>query len=86
MEIYFTHMVTLLHAIILIEMFLNYSHLRQCLALFSVTEGWLLLDIGLLSCYSSHNEYKCRISNEFSFYTMYYEMSYVFYIPEPLAR
>ena len=27
-----------------------------------------------------------RISNEFSFHTMYYETSCVFYIPEPLAR
>ena len=23
------------------------SHLRQCIALFAVVEGWLLLDIGL---------------------------------------
>ena len=30
--------------------------------------------------------YKYRISNEFSFHTMYYETSCVFYIPEPLAR
>ena len=27
-----------------------------------------------------------RISNEFSFHTMYYETSCVFYIPEPLER
>ena len=32
----------------------------------------------------THNLY--RISNEFSFHTMYYETSCVFYIPEPLAR
>ena len=30
--------------------------------------------------------YIYRISNEFSFHTMYYETSCVFYIPEPLAR
>ena len=30
--------------------------------------------------------YLYRISNEFSFHTMYYETSCVFYIPEPLAR
>ena len=29
---------------------------------------------------------KYRISNEFSFHTMYYKTSCVFYIPEPLAR
>ena len=29
---------------------------------------------------------KYRISNEFSFHTMYYETSCAFYIPEPLAR
>ena len=35
------------------------------------------------------NSTKCtlyRISNEFSFHTMYYETSCAFYIPEPLAR
>ena len=30
--------------------------------------------------------YRYRILNEFSFHTMYYETSCVFYIPEPLAR
>ena len=35
-------------------------------------------------CHGSVNKY--RISNEFSFHTMYYETSCVFYIPEPLAR
>ena len=35
---------------------------------------------------SVYTLYKYRISNEFSFHTMYYETSCVFYIPEPLAR
>ena len=32
------------------------------------------------------NELEYRISNEFSFHTMYYETSCVFYITEPQAR
>ena len=36
--------------------------------------------------YFSYLLHKYRISNEFSFHTMYYETSCVFYIPEPLAR
>ena len=38
------------------------------------------------TCCSDYQCYKYRISNEFSFHTMYYETSCVFYTPEPLAR
>ena len=46
---------------------------------------------GLLACMHVLINYliiiinKYRILNEFSFHTMYYETSCVFYIPEPLA-
>ena len=49
--------------------------------LLSLSEKWFTYKIYIMNLWN-----KYRISNEFSFHTMYYEASCVFYIPEPLAR
>ena len=59
-----------------------------------VNEGAFPIDHGRHTCSRCYGEninhskstHKYKISNEFSFHTMYYETSCVFYIPEPLAR